>query len=77
MSRTYTAKLIKCIEEADQSKLGVQLGQVCVRNDIPVNDVADFLKVTRVTVYNWFKGKTNVLGQYQEKIEKLITKLNT
>lgn len=77
MARTYTPKLIKLVEEADVSKLGVQLAKVCIENNIPVHDVADFLKVSRVTVYNWFKGKTNVLGEHQEKIEKLITKLST
>lgn len=76
MSRGYTTKFIKAVNDADQAKVGVKLGQICIRNDIPVKDVADFLKVTRMTVYHWFKGETNVLGPHQEKVEKLIAKLS-
>lgn len=76
MSRGYTTKFIAAVNGADQTKLGVKLGQICIRNDIPVADVADFLKVTRMTVYHWFKGETNVLGSHHEKIEKLIAKLS-
>jgi hypothetical protein len=77
MARGYTKKFINIVNNADQTKLGVQLAQVCIKNDIPVIDVADFLKVTRVTVYHWFKGETNVLQKYKETVEKLITKLST
>ena len=77
MSRGYTTKFIKAVNEADQTKLGVQLGQICIKNDIPVVDVAEFLKVTRMTVYHWFKGKTNVVNNHKEVVEKLLTKLNT
>ena len=77
MSRGYTTKFIKAVNEADQTKLGVQLGQICIKNDIPVVDVAEFLKVTRMTVYHWFKGKTNVVNKHKEVVEKFLTKLNT
>jgi predicted DNA-binding protein YlxM (UPF0122 family) len=77
MPQGYTNKFIKAVNEADQEKLGVRLAQVCIKHDIPVKDVADFLKVTRMTVYHWFKGKTNVLTKYQETVAKLISKLST
>ena len=77
MARGYTRKFINIVNDADQTKLGVRLAKVCIKNDIPVNDVADFLKVTRMTVYHWFKGETNVLHKYQETVSKLITKLST
>ena len=76
MSRGYTTKFIRAVNEADQSKLGVRLGQVCIQNDIPVHDVAEFLKVTRMTVYHWFKGETNVIHTHKETVEKLIAKLS-
>lgn len=77
MSRGYATKFIQAVNEADQTKVGVRLAQVCIKHDIPVKDVADFLKVTRMTVYHWFKGKTNVLGPQKETVEKLIAKLST
>ena len=76
MSRGYTSKFIRAVNEADQTKIGVQLGQVCITHDIPVNDVAEFLKVTRMTVYHWFKGKTQVTTKHEETVRKLIAKLS-
>lgn len=77
MSRGYTTKFVKAVNDADQTKVGVQLGQLCIKNDIPVSHVAEFLGVTRMTVYHWFKGETNVLKAHQEKIDKLVAKLST
>lgn len=76
MSRGYTTKFIRAVNEADQTKLGVQLGQLCIKNDIPVADVAEFIKITRMTVYHWFKGKTNVKNTHTETVQKLIAKLS-
>lgn len=76
MSRGYTTKFITAVNDADQSKLGVQLGQLCIKKDIPVAHVAEFLGVTRMTVYHWFKGETNVLKAHKEKIDKLVAKLS-
>lgn len=76
MSRGYTTKFIRAVNEADQTKLGVQLGQLCIKNDIPVADVAEFIKITRMTVYHWFRGKTNVKNTHKETVEKLIAKLS-
>lgn len=76
MARGYTIKFRQMIRDADQTKIGVQLAQVCIQNDIPVIDVAEFMGVTKMTVYHWFKGKTNVLGPHKEKVERLIQKLS-
>tara|TARA_Y100001973_G_C5208374_1_gene343415 strand:+ start:5659 stop:5892 length:234 start_codon:yes stop_codon:yes gene_type:complete len=75
MAKGYSRDFIELIQNADDSLLGVKLGGICVQNDIPVNDVAEFLKVTRMTIYNWFTGKTRVRGPYLEEVKKLIKKL--
>jgi DNA-binding XRE family transcriptional regulator len=77
MSKGYTSKFIKAVEDADQNKLGVKLARVCIANEIPANDVAQFMGVTRMTVYFWFKGEMNVGPKHKEKIEKLVQKLST
>jgi hypothetical protein len=77
MTRGYTTRFKRTVESADQTKLGVQLAKVCIQNDIPAIDVAEFMGVTKMTVYHWFKGKTNVLGPHKEKVEKLILKLSS
>ena len=73
--RGYANKFIQDVQGADQTKLGVQLGMACIKGEIPVSDVAEFFKVTRATVYNWFKGKTKVPTEHTDKIEKLIEKV--
>jgi transcriptional regulator with XRE-family HTH domain len=77
MSRGYTGKFTRIVNDADQTKIGVQLAKICIQNNIPATDVAEFMGVTKMTVYHWFKGKTNVLGPYKEKVEKLIQKLSS
>jgi len=49
---------------------------VCIKRDIPVTDIAQFFNVSRVTVYSWFRGTTNVSEQHWEKMQKLIDKLD-
>jgi hypothetical protein len=75
--RGYSDKFIQKVQGANQSKLGVKLGMACIKGEIPVSDVSDFFKVTRVTVYNWFHGKTKVPNEHIDKIEKLLAKIET
>lgn len=71
----YSLLTVDAIRRADQRLLGVQLGQICVKSNIPVNDVAEFFGVSRMTVYNWFKGTAVVSGKHAERMKKLIEKL--
>jgi predicted transcriptional regulator len=75
MPTGYSLLTADAIRRADQRLLGVQLGRVCVQKDIPVTDVAEFFGVSRMTVYNWFKGTVVVSGKHAERMKKLIEKL--
>lgn len=75
MTVGYSVITANEIRNANPNLLGVQLGKVCLKNDIPVKDVAEFFGVTRMTVYNWFKGRVVVSGKYVERMNKLIEKL--
>jgi hypothetical protein len=75
MSKGYASGFINEVKAADPSMVGVRLGLVCIKKDIPVTDVSKFFDVSRVTVYAWFRGKTNVPEKHREKIEKLVDKL--
>lgn len=75
MPTGYSLLTVEAIRNADQRLLGVKLGQICLKNNIPVTDVAEFFKVSRVTVYNWFKGTAVVSGKHAERMTKLIEKL--
>jgi DNA-binding XRE family transcriptional regulator len=75
MSYGYSLKLIELNKASDKELLGVYFGAVCIKNDVPVAEVAQKLKVSRQAVYNWFTGVSNPNVQMAIKIEKLIDKL--
>lgn len=75
MAKGYSVLTTQEIEEANPNLLGVKLGRICVKRDIPVKDVAEFFGVSRVTVYAWFRGKMVVSGKHVQKVQELITKL--
>ena len=56
MSSGYTTRLSSLNKQASRSLLGVKLGRVCIKKEIPVAEVSSQLGVSRQTVYNWFQG---------------------
>lgn len=75
MPTGYSLLTMQEIQRADKRLLGVQLGRICLRHEIPVADVAEFFSVSRMTVYKWFKGEAIVSGKHVERVKKLIEKL--
>lgn len=75
MAKGYSTLTVREIEEANPKLLGVKLGRLCVKKDIPVSDVAEYFGVSRVTVYAWFRGQTVVSGKHADKMQKLVEKL--
>jgi hypothetical protein len=74
--RGYSFHLVKANQEADTKKnIGVLLGRVCIDTDVPVSKVAKYFKVSRMTVYSWFVGKSVPHKNTAEKIKKLLDKL--
>lgn len=59
MSYGYSLRLIERNNQANEKKLGVQLGRTCIKHNVPVTVVASRFRVTRQTVYNWFSGTSN------------------
>lgn len=71
-SRGYSHNLVKLIEGADPQLIGVQLGRMCIENDIPVREIATALNVSRMTVYHWFAGRFTPRQEYVTRIEQLL-----
>lgn len=57
MSRSYSHKILLHLHKADPTRLGVKLGRLCVEANLPAAYVAKALEVSRISLYNWFKGK--------------------
>ena len=71
----YSTFLVQDINDANPFLIGVKLAKICIRLNIPIADVAEYIGVTRPTVYAWFTGKREVSSKYAEKVERLIEKL--
>ena len=68
MSYGYSQRLVEANKEADSDSLGVALGRYCIERNIPVNDVAEYLNVSRASVYNWFWGSSVPSREHSEQI---------
>lgn len=73
--RGYSRKFIEANRKADYMHIGVHLGRICIKRDIPIADVADYLGVSRQSVYNWFLGANNPHPRQRVKLEELATRL--
>jgi DNA-binding transcriptional regulator YiaG len=76
MSRGYSLRIRDLNAKADKRKLGVRLGRVCIKKDVPVSVIAKRMGVTRATVYNWFCGTsvpqgtaTALIASYMASLE--------
>ena len=75
MSYGYSQRLIEANKKADAKSLGVTLGRVCIKQGIPVAELAERLDVSRATVYNWFWGLRTPDRKRSAAIERLLAKL--
>lgn len=74
-SRGYSSRIIRANREADTKHPGVVLGRLCIAQEIPVSDVAQFFEVSRMTIYKWFKGQELPRPKQVAKIDEVIAKL--
>ncbi len=72
MSYGYTTRIGILNRQASRSLLGVKLGRVCIKNDVPVAEIASRLGVSRQAVYNWFVGTHEPNDNLTESIKELI-----
>lgn len=68
----YSQSLVYANRKADIKSLGVALGRVCIRADISVSRLAGDFGVSRMTIYNWFKGDSVPYPCYAEAINDYI-----
>ena len=73
MSYGYSQSLVQANKQASIKSLGVALGRVCIRANISVSKIADDFGVTRMTIYNWFKGESTPHSGYAQTISDYIT----
>jgi hypothetical protein len=73
--RGYSAKIVTANKEANPDSLGVLLGRYCISNEISVSDAAGFFKVSKMTMYKWFTGKTRPREKQSEQIAEVLERV--
>lgn len=77
MSYGYSARLIEINKQADDSRLGVALGRLCIALDIPVTTVSQRMGVSKQTVYNWFMGLYSPHSTCEQVVQQMIADLQS
>lgn len=57
MARPYSQKFLLGLYNSNSDGLGVELGRLCVKANLPAVYVAIACETTRTTVYSWFRGQ--------------------
>jgi len=71
MARPYSERFLLDLNKADPTRIGVQLGKVCVKANLPTSYVAKAFDVSRMSIHSWFRGQY-VREKNYEKIIKFI-----
>ena len=71
MARPYSERFLLDLHKADPTRIGVQLGKVCVKANLPTSYVAEVFDVSRMSIHNWFRGQY-VREKNYERIAKFI-----
>jgi transcriptional regulator with XRE-family HTH domain len=71
----YSRNFVAANKAADPLHVGVQLGRLCIERDIPIADVAEYLKVSRQAIYSWFLGKSTPRPETRKVLWELLDRL--
>ena len=71
----YSLSLVEANKTASTKHLGVALGRVCIKAEISVTYVADKFGVSRMSIYNWFKGERVPHANHHSQIREYINML--
>ena len=75
MARPYSEEFKLGLKRADPTRIGVQLGKVCVKANLPTTYVAEAFNVSRMSIHSWFRGQY-VRDKNYQRIAKFIDHVN-
>jgi hypothetical protein len=73
---SYTPKIKALNASADDNKLGVRLGRLCIAASIPVAIVCRELDVSKAAIYRWFAGRVEINKHLRPKVEAYYSRLS-
>ena len=69
--RYYSASIKQRVKTGPNT-VGLQLARLAILRGISITEIAYLLGAARMTVYNWFDGKS-VTNAYTDRVQQLIT----
>ena len=57
MPRPYSDNLRSSLDEGRPDRLGIKLGKLCVKANLPALYIAKAFGVTRMSIHSWFRGQ--------------------
>lgn len=72
MTYGYSQSLVEANKKANSQGLGVALGRLCIKKNVPVSKVANELGVSRATIYNWFWGRSTPYARQDADIKRFM-----
>ena len=75
--RGYDQFVVRDVLAATPVTPAIELGRFCVEHNIPVEQIADRLGVTRTTVYSWFTGRSKPRPAKVEAVIALLASLRS
>jgi len=57
MARPYSEKFLVTLKKLNPNRLGVKLGKICVKANLPTTYVAEAFNVSRMSIHSWFRGQ--------------------
>jgi hypothetical protein len=75
MAKCYSEKYLLSLNGLNEKRLGVQLGRLCVKANLPPSMIADIVGVTRQSIHNWFRGGP-IRERNISRVEKFIDLLD-
>lgn len=75
MPRSYGEKFLRELSgNTDDAHLGIEMARLCVEAKLPATYVAKALKVSRMSLYSWFRGKP-IASKFHARIEDFVSGL--
>lgn len=68
----YSDRIKQVVAAAPDGTLSKKLADICIKTEIPVHIIAQWMGVSRQGVYYWFSGETEIREAKRQKVEKII-----
>ena len=75
--RGYSSSLCRIVRNGDPESVVTKFALYCIEQEIPATEVAEAFKVTKATVYYWFKGVYSPRERHLAAMQKILQAAST